>query len=61
LKEKSEAFNVFKKFIVFVEKQSNFYIKNLRSDRDGEFISAVFDSFYEEHDIRHHLMTPYSP
>jgi transposase InsO family protein len=61
LKEKLKAFGVFKKFKVFVEKQSGFYIKILRSDRDGEFTSTVFNSFYEEHDIQHHLTAPYSP
>jgi transposase InsO family protein len=61
LKEKSEAFRVFKKFKAFVEKQSGFYIKVLRSDRYGEFISAVFNSFCEEHGIRRHLTVPYLP
>jgi hypothetical protein len=41
LKEKSEAFGVFKKFKVFVEKQSGFYIKVLRSDIGNEFTSTV--------------------
>jgi transposase InsO family protein len=61
LKKKSEAFAIFKKFKVFIEKKSGFYIKVLRSDRGGEFISAAFNSFYEEHDIRRHLTAPYSP
>jgi transposase InsO family protein len=61
LKEISEAFAIFKKFKVFVEKQSGFYIKVLRSDRDGEFISAAFNSFCEEHGIRRHLTVPCSP
>jgi Integrase core domain len=46
LKEKSEVFEVFKKFKVFIEKQSGFYIKVLRSDRGGEFTSTVFNSFF---------------
>jgi transposase InsO family protein len=61
LKEKSKAFGVFKKFKVFVEKQSGFYIKVFRSDRGGEFTSTTFNSFCEEHDIRRHLTAPYSP
>jgi transposase InsO family protein len=61
LKEKSEAFGVFKKFEVFVEKQSDFYIKVLRSDRDGKFTLTAFNSFCEEHGIRCHFTAPYSP
>jgi transposase InsO family protein len=61
LKEKLKAFGVFKKFKVFFEKQSGFYIKILRSDQGGEFISTTFNIFYEEDDIRHHLTAPYSP
>jgi GAG-pre-integrase domain/Integrase core domain len=45
LKEKSKAFEVFKKFKVFVDKQSGFYIKVLRSDRGDEFTSTAFNSF----------------
>jgi hypothetical protein len=41
LKEKFEAFEVFKKFKVLVEKTTEFYIKVLRSDRGGEYMSTV--------------------
>jgi transposase InsO family protein len=60
LKEKLEVFGVFKKFKFFVEKQSDFYIKVLRSNQGGEFTSTTFNSFCEEHGIQH-LTAPYSP
>lgn len=44
LKKKSEAFEKFKEFKAFVEKQSGFVLKTLRSDRGGEFTS---DEFYD--------------
>ena len=39
LKEKSEAFTIFKKFKVLVEKQKGCSIKITRSDRGGEYTS----------------------
>jgi transposase InsO family protein len=45
LKEKSEAFFVFMKFKVLVEKLSGECIKTLRSDRGGEFTSKEFVNF----------------
>ncbi|XP_028057307.1 uncharacterized protein LOC114261266 [Camellia sinensis] len=37
LKRKSEVFCIFKEFKAFVEKQSIYYIKTLRSDQGGEY------------------------
>ena len=52
LKQKSEAFDVFKKFKVVVEKDSSLQIKAMRTDRGGEFTSrenfvkkAEFDGY----------------
>ena len=39
LKQKSEAFEVFKRFKAHVEKESGYEIKSLRIDRGGEFTS----------------------
>ncbi|KAJ3685006.1 hypothetical protein LUZ61_014170 [Rhynchospora tenuis] len=61
LNEKSEAFAIFKKFKVLVEKLNGNYIKALRSDRGGEYISKEFEYFCEEHGIRRFLTAPYSP
>ncbi|KAJ3704843.1 hypothetical protein LUZ61_008548 [Rhynchospora tenuis] len=61
LKKKSEAFAVFKKFKVLVEKLNGIYIKALRSDRGCEYISKEFEYFCEEHGIRRFLTAPYSP
>jgi hypothetical protein len=36
LRNKSDALNVFKKFRAFVELQSGYKLKKLRSDRGGE-------------------------
>ncbi|CAN1222821.1 Retrovirus-related Pol polyprotein from transposon TNT 1-94 [Linum grandiflorum] len=61
LKEKSETFEAFKKFKALVEKESGRYIKALRSDRGGEYMSDNFRRFCEEHGIRRFLSVPRSP
>lgn len=61
LKYKSEAFENFKKFKVFVEKQNDCHIKTLRTDRGGEFTSKEFDIFCEEHGIHRELTAPHTP
>ena len=52
LKEKSEALEKFKIFKNRVENEFGFKIKNLRSDRGGEFTSREFNIYCEEHGIR---------
>lgn len=61
LKEKSEAFEVFKKFKVMVEKATGKFIRALRSDRGGEYNSTEFARYCAEHGIRRFLTAPYSP
>ncbi|MCF8701902.1 DDE-type integrase/transposase/recombinase, partial [Corynebacterium sp. MC-10] len=61
LKQKSEAFEVFKKFKAAVEKESGLHIKAMRSDRGGEFTSREFQNFCEKHGIRRPLTVPRSP
>jgi transposase InsO family protein len=51
----------FSKNSVFVEKQSGYCIKSLRSDRVGEFTSNEFKEFCEANGIRHPLTVPRLP
>ena len=52
LKYKSETFGKFKEFKAFVEKQSGFPIKVLRSDRGGEYKSNEFLDYCRYHGIK---------
>lgn len=61
LKEKSDAFNAFKKFKSVVENECDSKIKTLRTDRGGEFLSKEFTSFCEDEGIQRHLTAPYTP
>jgi len=61
IKAKSEAFNMFQKFKILVEKQSRKSIKILRTDGGGEYTSKVFEKFCEDNDIVHEVTAPYTP
>ncbi|PNX70081.1 copia-type polyprotein, partial [Trifolium pratense] len=61
LKDKSSAFEVFRKFKALVEKESNHQIKCLRTDRGGEFTSSQFNDFCSEHGIKRQLTAAYTP
>ncbi|CAL2253623.1 unnamed protein product [Prunus armeniaca] len=61
LRNKSDAFHVFKKFKVMVELQCGYHVKRLRTDRGGEFNSHEFVQFCEELGIERQLTISYSP
>lgn len=61
LKNKSEAFDVFKKFQVLVEDRLDRKIKVLSSERGGEFMSKYFISHCEELGIERHFSAPDTP
>ena len=61
MKNKSEAFDMFKLFVTEIENQFNKKIKKLRSDRGTEYDSSLFNEFYNLHGIIHETTAPYSP
>ncbi|GJW58649.1 retrovirus-related pol polyprotein from transposon TNT 1-94, partial [Tanacetum coccineum] len=61
LQAKSETFEFFKKFKAMAEKQSGNYLKVLKTDRGGEFLSKEFSDFCFEHGIKRELTAPYTP
>ena len=58
IKQKSEVFNIFKKFKLLSEKQSDKVIKVLRTDEGGEH---EFQVFCDEEEIIHEVTSPYTP
>lgn len=61
LKFKDQAFEVFKRFKVLVEKFLKVKVGTFRTDRGGEFTSIEFNDWCEAQRIRRHLTAPYSP
>ena len=60
LRHKHEAFNCFRKFKSMTELQSGHKVKCVRSDRGGEFLSAEFTQFCEDHGIQRQLTMAYT-
>ena len=61
LKEKSEAFEKFKRLRKTVEQETGKKIITFRTDRGGEFVSRDFNDYCESTGIRRHLTAPYTP
>ena len=61
LKNKNEAFEVFKRYKNEVENLHNKRIKQLRSDNGMEYISKEFNNYLMEHGITRKLTNVYSP
>ena len=47
MRQKSEVFNIFKKFKMMVELQCGYKINKIRSDSGGEYTSIDFNCFCE--------------
>ena len=61
LKQKIEVFDCFHHCKVLAKKQSGHYIKVLRTDRGGKYISSDFLRFCREHGIHKKFTTRYTP
>jgi transposase InsO family protein len=61
LKTKNKELNYFKAYKVEVENQLERKIKQLRSDRGGEYFSSEFSESCVEHGIIHERTPRYSP
>ena len=61
LKQKFDAFQMFKWYLERVEKEIGKNLKCLRSDRGGEFTSNEFEEFYKDRGIKRQTSTPRTP
>ena len=58
---KSEAFDKFREYKAEVEKQLGVHIKQLWSDRGGEYLSGEFKSYLAQEGIISQLSSPGTP
>jgi hypothetical protein len=61
LEKKSEVFDKFKSFRIFIQNQSDKHIKHLHSDGGGEYISGEFENFLDDNGIIHTITTANTP
>ena len=61
LKEKSEAFSMFKEWCIIVEREKGCVVKCLRTDNGLEFLSKEFEKFCHEKGIKRHRTVPLNP
>jgi hypothetical protein len=61
MKNKSDVFEIFKKWKSLVENQTGLKLKCLRSDNGGEYCSNEFDEYCAGHGIRREKTVPKTP
>jgi hypothetical protein len=61
LKHKSQAFETFKNFHVWIENESQSSISTLRIDNGGEYTCNEFKIYLFQHGIKHQTVVPYNP
>lgn len=61
LKQKSEVFDCFKKYLAMVERDRNIKLKCVRTDNGMEFCHKEFESFLSDHGIRIERTSVYTP
>jgi transposase InsO family protein len=61
LKGKYEAFEKFKVFKALAKNQTRKQLKEIRSDRGGEFSSREFKEFCDKHGIKREYTIPRTP
>jgi transposase InsO family protein len=60
LKQKSQAFETFKSFHLWIENETQFRINTLRTDNGGEYKSNKFENYLHQHGIQHQTTDPYN-
>jgi hypothetical protein len=58
---KDEAWNKLKIFWKLLENKSGCYLKTLRSDKSGKYISNNFEEYYKLHEIWCEIIKSYIP
>ena len=58
MKSKVEVFEIFQKFHVVVERETNKFLKCVRTDNGGEYCSNAFKDYFNRFGIKHEKTVP---
>ena len=61
LKDKSQVFETFKNFHVWIQNEAQSHIGSLCIDNGREYTSNEFESYLFQHGIKHQTTVPYNP
>ena len=61
LKEKSQAFETFKNFYLWIKNETQLNIGTLISDNVGEYTFKYFEKYLQDNGIKHQKSVPYNP
>jgi transposase InsO family protein len=61
LKDKSQAFETFKNFHVWIQNEAQSHIGTLCTDNGREYTSNEFENYLRQHGIQHQTIVPYNP
>ena len=61
LKEKSQAFETFKNFHVWIQNESQSRIGSLHIENGREYTSDEFENYLHQHGIKHQTTLTYNP
>jgi hypothetical protein len=61
LKEKSQAFDTFKNFHLWIKNETQLNIGTFRTHNGGEYTSSVFEKYLQNNGIKHHTTVPFNP
>ncbi len=60
MRTKSQAFDIFQKFICQEERQSENRLKHLRSNFEGKFANKAFEEYTAKESVKEEPNTPYT-
>ena len=61
LKVKSQAFDTFINFNLWIKNETQLSIGTLRTDNGGEYTSKDFEKYLQNNGIKHQIIVPYNP
>ena len=61
LKEKSQAFDTFKNFHLWIKNEIQLDIGTFRTHNRGEYTSSVFEKYLQNNGIKHQTIVPFNP